>query len=127
MSNMRNSPFLIAARQIAIGHHEKWDGSGYPFALSGDNIPIPARLMALADVYDALSSRRVYKSAMKHDDVVDIIVEGRERHFDPDIVDAFLASIDAFRDISNKFRDDDFVPLSEEWRRRAVVPEQRIA
>ncbi|MDP1634482.1 MAG: HD domain-containing protein [Gallionellaceae bacterium] len=127
MSNMRKSPFLIAARQIAIGHHEKWDGSGYPFALSGDNIPIPARLMALADVYDALSSRRVYKSAMKHDDVVDIIVEGRERHFDPDIVDAFLASMDVFRDISNKFRDDDFVPLSEEWRRRSVVPEQRIA
>lgn len=127
MSNMRNSPFLIAARQIAIGHHEKWDGSGYPFALSGDDIPIPARLMALADVYDALASRRVYKSAMHHDDVMDIIIEGREKHFDPDIVDAFLAVIDSFKDIAVKFHDDDFVPLSEEWRRRTVVPEQRIA
>jgi len=124
-ADIRNSPFLRAARQIAIGHHEKWDGSGYPFALREDNIPISARLMALADVYDALSSRRVYKAAMKHDDVVDIIKEGKEKHFDPDIVEAFIASMNDFQEITLRFHDDDFVPLSEEWRRRATTPEQQ--
>lgn len=86
-----SSPFLNMAHQIAMSHHEKWDGSGYPEGLSGDDIPISARLMALADVYDALSCQRVYKSAMPSDEVAAIILEGRGKHFDPDIVDAFLA------------------------------------
>lgn len=109
ISKVRNSPFLKAARQIAIGHHEKWDGSGYPFALRGDNISIPARLMALADVYDAMSCRRVYKAAMGHDEVADIIIDGKGKHFDPDVVDAFVAVMGEFKEISTKYRDDNFV------------------
>lgn len=100
------SHFLRIARQIAVGHHEKWDGSGYPFGLSGDDIPIPARLMALADVYDALTCDRVYKSAMGHDEVEQIIVEGRGKHFDPDVVDAFLAIKEEFILIAGALRDE---------------------
>ena len=85
-----SSPFLKIAYQIAMSHHEKWDGSGYPERLRGDDIPIPARLMAVADVYDALSCQRVYKAAMPPDEVRAIILEGRGKHFDPDIVDVFL-------------------------------------
>ena len=107
MTNVRNSPFLKAARQIAIGHHEKWDGSGYPFALREEHISIPARLMALADVYDAMSCRRVYKSAMDHDEVAEIIIDGKWKHFDPDVVDAFVAAISEFKEIAAKYRDDD--------------------
>ena len=97
--------FLFIARQIAIGHHEKWDGSGYPLGLSGDSIPVSARLMALADVFDALISKRHYKSAFALDDVVEIIVQGRGRHFDPDIVDAFLALKDDFVTIAGRYTD----------------------
>jgi response regulator RpfG family c-di-GMP phosphodiesterase len=107
MTNVRNSPFLKAARQIAIGHHEKWDGSGYPFALREDNIPLPARLMALADVYDAMSCRRIYKSAMGHDEVAESIINGKWKHFDPDVVDAFVASMDEFKQIAEKYRDEE--------------------
>jgi putative two-component system response regulator len=111
MTSFQNSTFLKAARQIAIGHHEKWDGSGYPFALRGDSIPIPARLMALADVYDAMSCRRVYKSAMEHDEVAQIIISGRGIHFDPDVVDAFVAAISEFKAIAAKFSDEDIIPV----------------
>jgi response regulator RpfG family c-di-GMP phosphodiesterase len=100
-----SSPFIDMACQIAMSHHEKWDGSGYPDRLRGNEIPIPARLMALADVYDALSCKRVYKSAISHDAVVAIILEGREKHFDPDVVDAFMAIQQQFIDIAEKFRD----------------------
>jgi response regulator RpfG family c-di-GMP phosphodiesterase len=106
MTSVRNSPFLRAARQIAIGHHEKWDGSGYPFALREEDIPIPARLMALADVYDAMSCRRVYKSAMGHDEVAETIINGKGKHFDPDVVDAFVAAISEFKAIAAKYKDD---------------------
>lgn len=88
-----------------MSHHEKWDGSGYPAGLAGDGIPIAARLMALADVYDALSCRRVYKSAMAPEDVEAIILAGRGKHFDPDVVDAFSAIQDRFVEIAEKFRD----------------------
>ncbi len=107
MTSVRNSPFLKAARQIAIGHHEKWDGSGYPFALREEHISIPARLMALADVYDAMSCRRVYKSAMVHDDVAEVIIDGKWKHFDPDVVDAFVAVIDEFKEIAARYRDNE--------------------
>ena len=83
--------FLEIAKEIVYSHHEKWDGTGYPQGLAGDQIPISARLMALADVYDALVCRRIYKSGMSHLHASKIIVEGRGKHFDPDIVDAFLA------------------------------------
>ncbi|WP_087026594.1 response regulator [Thaumasiovibrio subtropicus] len=94
---------LNAAKEIAYGHHEKWDGSGYPEGLSGENIPLSARLMALADVYDALISRRVYKDPMSHDAAKSIIVKGRANHFDPEVVDAFLAIEDKFIDIAETY------------------------
>ena len=99
--------FLEIAKQIVYCHHEKWDGSGYPQGLAGDAIPIPARLMALADVYDALISRRVYKTGMSHEQATAIIVEGRGQHFDPDVVDAFLSLGEAFQDIARRYADSD--------------------
>ncbi|MDR6888116.1 MULTISPECIES: HD-GYP domain-containing protein [Variovorax] len=99
--------FLRLAKEIAYGHQEKWDGSGYPEGRSGDDIPIAARLMAVADVYDALISRRVYKDGMSHEQAVSIIQDGRGAHFDPDIVDAFLARVDDFREIAARFTDSD--------------------
>jgi putative two-component system response regulator len=99
--------FLRIAKEIAYGHQEKWDGSGYPQALAGDAIPISARLMAVADVYDALISRRVYKDGMPHAKAVAIMVEGRGTHFDPDILDAFLALQDEFLAIAARFHDSD--------------------
>ncbi|GAB1596081.1 response regulator [Lysobacter claricitrinus] len=97
--------FLSMARDIAYGHQEKWDGSGYPQGIAGEEIPTSARLMAVADVYDALISRRVYKSPMKHEDALEIIVKGRGQHFDPDIVDAFMAIEDECRGIAEHFID----------------------
>ncbi len=98
--------FLAMAREIAHWHHEKWDGSGYPDGLAGEAIPISARLMALADVYDALISARVYKAAMSFEQARAIIIEGRGRHFDPDVVDAYLAISDEFTAIAERYRDD---------------------
>lgn len=88
--------FLCMARDIARYHHEKFDGSGYPEGLSGENIPLCGRIVALADVYDALTTKRVYKPAFSHEKAVAIIREGRGRHFDPDIVDAFEATQERF-------------------------------
>ena len=99
--------FLTVAKEIAYGHQEKWDGSGYPAGVSADDIPIPARLMAVADVYDALISRRVYKDGMPHEKAVGIIQEGAGSHFDPDIVEAFLAIQDEFRGIAARYADAD--------------------
>ncbi len=100
-----SSTFLDVACQIAMSHHEKWDGSGYPSGLRGDEIPIAARLMALADVYDAMSCKRVYKSAIPHEDVTSVIIEGRGKHFDPDVVDAYLEIQPLFVEIAEKYRD----------------------
>ena len=102
--------FLSMAKEIAMSHQEKWDGSGYPEGLSGDAIPISARLMAVADVYDALISRRVYKEAMTHEQAVQIIAEGRGTHFDPDLVDAFLQISDQFHEIAERFADPERTP-----------------
>jgi response regulator RpfG family c-di-GMP phosphodiesterase len=99
------STFLRLAREIAHYHQEKWDGSGYPEGLRGKAIPISARLMALADVYDALISKRVYKPPFPHEKAVEIITEGRAKHFDPDIVDAFLRVEGQFRAIAERFED----------------------
>jgi response regulator RpfG family c-di-GMP phosphodiesterase len=82
--------FLDLAREVAYFHHEKWDGTGYPFGLRGKDIPISARIVAVADVYDALTSQRPYKQAMAHQHAVDIIISGVGTHFDPQIVEAFL-------------------------------------
>ncbi|KRC17455.1 MULTISPECIES: HD-GYP domain-containing protein [unclassified Acidovorax] len=99
--------FLQYAKEIAYGHQEKWDGSGYPQGLAGEAIPLSARIMAVADVYDALISRRVYKEGMPHAKAVDIMREGRGSHFDPDILDAFLGMLDEFQRIAQKFADSD--------------------
>ncbi len=97
--------FLRIAKDIAHYHHEKWDGSGYPEKLAGDAIPVPARLMALADVFDALIARRVYKAPISFERAVGIIREGRASHFDPDIVDAFLDCLDEFETIAARYAD----------------------
>ena len=96
-------PFLTIAKEIAYSHQEKWDGSGYPEGLSGDAIPVAARLMAVADVYDALISRRVYKEPMSHEQAMDIIVAGRGQHFDPDITDAIVAVQEECRAIARRY------------------------
>ncbi|CAK0771655.1 putative cyclic di-GMP phosphodiesterase VC_1348 [Gammaproteobacteria bacterium] len=101
----RSVPFLAFAKEIAYGHQERWDGGGYPQGVSGDRIPISARLMAVADVYDALISQRVYKPAMRHEQAIAIIASGRGTHFDPDIVDAFLAIEEQVRKIAKQFVD----------------------
>ena len=97
--------FLKHAKDIALYHQEKWDGSGYPKALVGDDIPLSARLMALADVYDALISRRVYKPPFSHEKAVAIITDGRDKHFDPRVVDAFMRIKDRFREIATEYAD----------------------
>ena len=97
--------FLACVQEIALNHHEKWDGGGYPRGLSGANIPVSARLMAAVDVYDALISERVYKKAFSHDQAVTFILDGRGRHFDPDVVDAFVAIDEKIKAIANRYRD----------------------
>ncbi len=88
--------YLRMARDIAGSHHEWYDGSGYPEGLSGGRIPLCGRIVALADVYDALTSKRVYKDAFSHEKAKSIVVQARGTHFDPDVVDAFLAHEDQF-------------------------------
>ena len=102
---LENNSFLRFAREIAYTHHEKWDGSGYPQGLEGKEIFISGRIMALADVYDALISLRVYKPPMAHSKTVDIISSEKGKHFDPDIVDAFLENHEEFRNIALQFAD----------------------
>ncbi len=99
------SSFLDTAKDIAYYHHEKWSGGGYPMGVSGRDIPISARIMAVADVYDALVSGRVYKSAYDHEEAVRIIVQDKGKYFDPRVVDAFLAVQADFRRISVEFAD----------------------
>jgi putative two-component system response regulator len=97
--------FLTMAKEIALFHQEKWDGSGYPQGRAGDDIPISARLMAVADVYDALISRRAYKEGMTHEAAVAIILKGRGQHFDPDITDAFSDIQGEFLAIAQRYAD----------------------
>lgn len=98
--------FLTLAKEIAHWHHERWDGSGYPDGLAKEAIPISARIMALADVFDALISVRVYKPAMSFDEARDIIIDERNRQFDPDITDAFRECFDEFVTIAKKYQSD---------------------
>ena len=100
-----NTPFLRLAGEIALSHHERWNGSGYPCGLEGDAIPLSARLMAVADVYDALISHRVYKPARSHDEALETIREGRGNHFDPRIADAFLDVADDVKRIADELAD----------------------
>lgn len=95
-----SNSFLEYAREIAYSHHEKWDGSGYPYGLSGEKIPISARLMALADVYDAMTNERCYKPAFSHEEAKALIIEGKGKHFDPAVVEAFLDAEEEFKEIA---------------------------
>ncbi|MBU3111332.1 HD-GYP domain-containing protein [Clostridium lacusfryxellense] len=105
INELGEDSFLTLAKEIAITHHEKWDGTGYPYGLSKEDIPLSGRLMALSDVYDALISKRVYKSAFTHDEAKKIIIDGRGKHFDPDIVDAFIKREAKFIQIMEKCKD----------------------
>lgn len=102
---------LVLAREIVLHHHERWDGSGYPQGLSGNDIPVAARLTALADAFDALISRRSYRSAASFEEARSIIAQGRGRQFDPDIVDAFLAIFDEFKLIAQRHADAEVIPF----------------
>lgn len=97
--------FLLLAKEIAHWHHERWDGKGYPDGLVGENIPVSARLMAVADVFDAVISPRVYKPAMSYGEARDIIAAGRGSQFDPDIVAAFLAGFEAMTAIADHYQE----------------------
>ena len=96
-SDLGKLTFLHLSKEIAYSHHEKWDGSGYPQGLIGENIPLSGRIVAIADVFDGLVSRRVYKPPFTLRDAVDIIVEGRGTHFDPLIVDVFMDKLEDIR------------------------------
>ncbi len=104
-----SNDFLGFAREIAYSHQEKWDGSGYPENLVGEDIPVSARLMAIADVYDALISKRVYKPAFSHQEALKIMTQGRGTHFDPDMLEAFLQIEATFREIATRFHDEEKV------------------
>lgn len=97
-----NTPFLQLARDLILTHHEKWDGTGYPMGLTGKQIPLCGRIMAVADVYDALTSKRVYKAALNHERAKSIIVKSSGTHFDPDIVNAFLKVEHEFLEIHSQ-------------------------
>lgn len=116
--------FLRMAHDITLHHHERYDGTGYPRALAGERIPLSARIVALADVYDALISKRVYKSAYDHKQARDIILQDSGRHFDPRLVDAFQANEAEFLRILDRYRSDDARPRRL---RQDPVPELRRA
>lgn len=104
-SKFGDNSFIRMGKVIARSHHERWDGKGYPDGLSGEHIPLPARIMAIADVYDALSTKRVYKEAYPQEKCVQIIKEGRGTQFDPHLVDAFLRVVDKFDEVRKNFSD----------------------
>jgi len=104
-----SSPYFRMGQEIALSHHERWDGSGYPYNLAGEDIPFAARIMSVCDVYDALRSRRPYKPAFEHAKVIEVITNGDERiqpsHFDPDILAAFLSNDSDYDEIYNAMSD----------------------
>jgi len=110
------SPYLAMASEIALRHHERWDGSGYPDGLGGEAIPVSARIMAICDVYDALRSKRPYKAPLDHAQVVQVIISGDGRtnpsHFDPAVLATFTATTERFREIFEENRDDYGVQVS---------------
>ncbi len=104
VNELGGQSFLTLAKEIAYYHHEKWDGSGYPMGLKGENIPLSARIMAIADVYDALSSNRPYRKALPRDTVLKIITEDMgENHFDPTILQEFLKCQAGFEEVKKRF------------------------
>jgi putative two-component system response regulator len=100
-----STPFLRYAKEITHSHQEKWDGSGYPQGLRGDAIPLAARIVAVADVYDALISRKRYRPAFTHETALELVRQGSDEHFDPDVVHAMLAIEEKILAVANEFRD----------------------
>lgn len=98
--------YLKMSAEIALSHHEKYDGTGYPQGLKGEEIPLPARIVALSDVYDALVTRRVYKTSWSHDMARAAIINDRNKYFDPAVVDAFVSCEKKFVEICNRFKDE---------------------
>ena len=96
---------LKIAATIALSHHEKWDGSGYPKALEGDEIPLHGRIVAVADVFDALGHDRVYKKAWKLEEIYNLLKDQRGVHFDPKLIDIFFENLDEFLSIRDRFQD----------------------
>ncbi len=105
-SGIQDQKLLRMAEEIVYTHHERWYGTGYPRKLQGDQIPIPGRMMAIVDVYDALVSKRIYKPRMTHEEAMAIIEAGKGKHFDPDLVTAFLGSHESFRKVAREFDED---------------------
>ena len=110
---MGDDNLIALSVQVALYHHEKWDGSGYPFNLKAQAIPLPARIVAVADVYDALTSKRVYKDAMPHEQACQIIRNDSGTHFDPAVVDAFMQVADAFPALREEIEQNTGRPLSQ--------------
>jgi putative two-component system response regulator len=106
LSQFPSVEFLRMARDIALTHHERWDGTGYPRKLRGEEIPLCGRIMAVADVYDALTSKRVYKSAYGHEVARSIIVDEAGKQFDPDVVEAFVQTEPVFMALREKLSED---------------------
>jgi putative two-component system response regulator len=120
--------YLRMAADIARSHHEKWDGSGYPDGLKGEQIPMAARILAVADVYDALVSKRAYKDAFSHETARAIILDGRGSHFDPTVVDAFMLIEPVILEILNRHRPvDSATPTAADCIGRPVRAEARVA
>lgn len=102
-----SSPLLSIAKDITLSHHERWNGTGYPQGLAGAQIPLAARIVAVADVYDALISNKVYKTGVSHEEALQIIFSERASHFDPDVVDAFIEVSPEFQAIAQRFADNE--------------------
>jgi len=102
---VRDDAILAMAKEIVYTHHERWDGEGYPRKLRGTEIPIPGRVMAVVDVYDATTTRTLYRPSMSHDDAVKFIVDRKATHFDPAVVQAFVSVAPRFKIVSAEYRD----------------------
>ena len=103
LGDINTSLYLKHCEDICYGHHERWDGKGYPQGLAGENIPLAARLAAIADVYDALVCARVYKSAMPYSEAIKIMIEGRGTQFDPLLIDSLIDIQDAFQKVAEQY------------------------
>lgn len=112
-SQIEGRSFLILGKEIAYYHHEKWDGTGYPKGLKGEDIPLSARMVAIADVYDALTTKRFYKEAFSHDKSREIIISLKGSHFDPDVVDAFLVNENNFSRVCAEKRTEEMTLMEQ--------------